>query len=110
MRRSRSFANRSTPAKIESGSRCASAITSASRPPLLQELSKSDVSEYSSVNGPRLRSGHMRRLRLAIEQLLADGRDHLYVHTGRFEFGQHFYEIHRGTRALRDHITVAWLA
>src|SRR5213593_3212737 len=60
----RSFANRCTPAKIESGSRCASAITSASVPPVSHTLPWSAVREYSSVSEPTLRSGHMRRVPL----------------------------------------------
>ena len=45
IRRSRSRANRSTPAKIDCGSKCASAITSGSSPPVSHWLSQSEVSE-----------------------------------------------------------------
>jgi SAM-dependent methyltransferase len=44
-RDARSSANRLTPANTESGSRCASAMTSASRPPVNHWLSQSAVSE-----------------------------------------------------------------
>ncbi len=39
-------------------------MTSGSRPPVSHWLWKSEVIEYSSVIGPTLRSGHMRRVPL----------------------------------------------
>src|SRR5262249_36230960 len=63
-RDARSSAKRFTAAKTESGSRWASAITSASSPPVSHWLSQSAVSEYASVSEPTLRSGHMRRVPL----------------------------------------------
>src|SRR5712692_9661363 len=61
-RSSRSRAKRWTPAKIDAASRCASAITSGSRPPVSHWLSQSEVSEYASVKGPTSRMGHIRRV------------------------------------------------